>query len=326
MKSLDLSIVIPCKNEEGNLETLIKGIWTETTALKLNTEIIFIDDNSTDNTWGVIKGFANADNSSRFKVRGIKLGSPSGQQRAIISGYRYASGKFILTMDGDGQHPTKYIPYFWAQRSIEHAVVGIQNRERNSKSKSFMFRLFYSLYARLSELSIIENGGDFRLISIQLAKYLVARSSSFSVIRFLIAEEKIKTRTLDFKTESRISGTPSYTLRQRLSLVVHSIFHSSKLTSIANRAMLTLASGASLLIAAYAVSAYFRGLTVPGWTSTLLVFSTFATANFIILGILIKLIYNIWREIQFTDKSFVSETVGFKIKKNLGSHEKIDEV
>jgi dolichol-phosphate mannosyltransferase len=93
-----ISIVIPCHNEEMNIEPLIgrlKSFYGE-----YIHEIIPVDDNSQDNTAAVIHRLAEADP----RIKPVFRSPPNGVGRAITDGYRAATGRYVLSMDCDFQH------------------------------------------------------------------------------------------------------------------------------------------------------------------------------------------------------------------------------
>jgi len=90
-----VSVVIPCHNEEANIQQLIDEL------LKLYglyiREIIVVNDNSTDGTAHILSRIAN----SERRVKVITRGKPNGVGLALSDGYRAASGRYILSMDSD---------------------------------------------------------------------------------------------------------------------------------------------------------------------------------------------------------------------------------
>jgi len=103
---MDLSIVVPLYNECENIPELYSKIKSELQKLSLSYEIIFIDDGSTDGTWGVIEKLK-AENP---ELKGIKFRHNCGQTSAMVAGFDYASGKIIVTLDGDLQNDPSDIP------------------------------------------------------------------------------------------------------------------------------------------------------------------------------------------------------------------------
>ena len=91
----DLSLVIPCFNEEGNLPHLIAALRQAIEPLKFPYEIVITDDCSRDNSWKLLKEFAAQD--PRIRVQ--KLNRNSGESAASWAGMKASRGRYIVTLD-----------------------------------------------------------------------------------------------------------------------------------------------------------------------------------------------------------------------------------
>ena len=105
---VQLSFVIPCHNEEGNLRPLVSAIREAMKPLELGYEIIITDDRSTDNSWATLKELAGADP----RVRALRFAFNCGQSAAMWAGMKAATGRFIVTLDADLQNDPRDIPKF----------------------------------------------------------------------------------------------------------------------------------------------------------------------------------------------------------------------
>ncbi|RYH07482.1 glycosyltransferase family 2 protein [Tropicimonas sp. IMCC6043] len=101
---IDLSVVIPMKNEEANVEPLLEGIAQA--CAEVSHEILVVDDGSEDGT-GTAAGRMNA---RLGNVRLLAHPRSAGQSAAIHSGVLAARGRIICTLDGDGQNPPSELP------------------------------------------------------------------------------------------------------------------------------------------------------------------------------------------------------------------------
>lgn len=104
----ELSFVVPCHNEEGNLRPLIAAIREATEPLNISYEIVLTDDRSTDNSWALLKELAAADP----RIRALRFARNAGQSAAMWAGMRAARGKYIMTLDADLQNDPRDVPKF----------------------------------------------------------------------------------------------------------------------------------------------------------------------------------------------------------------------
>jgi len=120
-------IIIPTLNEKKN----IKKLFLQIKKLKINSDILFIDDNSTDGTRKEIINFKNKNKNTKYIFRPTKLGIGSAHKVGLIYGYK-KKYKQILTMDADGTHDPKYIKKMFFKSNNFDLI--ITNRFINSNS------------------------------------------------------------------------------------------------------------------------------------------------------------------------------------------------
>lgn len=99
VKKQIISVVIPCYNEDGNIELLYNKIKSSTENETI--EYVFIDDNSSDSTLSVIKKLSEEDSSVKY----ISFSRNFGHQSALKAGLENATGDCVISIDADLQHP-----------------------------------------------------------------------------------------------------------------------------------------------------------------------------------------------------------------------------
>ena len=105
----DISVVIPVYNSSENLDELYKQLKDALQSIAY--EIIFVDDCSSDNSWGEICRMAQIDST----ITAVGLRKNSGQDNALMAGFSYAEGNYICIMDDDLQHSPYDIPALYEQ-------------------------------------------------------------------------------------------------------------------------------------------------------------------------------------------------------------------
>lgn len=104
---MDLSIIVPLFNEEESINELFSWIKRVMTANNYSSEVIFVDDGSTDNSWSIIE---NLKQQNPEIVRGIKFRRNYGKSPALYCGFSIAKGDIVVTMDADLQDSPEEIP------------------------------------------------------------------------------------------------------------------------------------------------------------------------------------------------------------------------
>eukprot|EP00347_Sterkiella_histriomuscorum_P010412 403376402 len=121
MEQRKYSVLLPTYNERENLPLIMWLLMKTATEEKLNMEVVIIDDNSPDNTQGVVKGLQKIYGEDKIKLlaRPGKMGLGS----AYIDGLKYATGNFVILMDADLSHHPKFIPEFIKKQQETNADV-----------------------------------------------------------------------------------------------------------------------------------------------------------------------------------------------------------
>ncbi len=121
-----LSLVIPCHNEEGNLRQLAQAIAAALGPLGITYEVVVTDDCSTDRSWSVLKELAAAD--PRFRVQ--RFAYNCGESAASWAGMQAARGRYLVTMDADLQNDPRDLPAFLAALQKFDCVCGTRVETR----------------------------------------------------------------------------------------------------------------------------------------------------------------------------------------------------
>jgi len=139
--TLDLSIVIPLYNEKESLKELYNWITKVVSSKFASYELIFVDDGSNDGSWEVICQLKQQDPEH---IRGIRFQRNYGKSAALNTGFKYARGKVVITMDADLQDSPDEIPelYHLIEKEHFHLVSGWKKIRHDPLSKTLPSKLF----------------------------------------------------------------------------------------------------------------------------------------------------------------------------------------
>lgn len=279
-----VSVVIPCHNEEGNIQQLyteLKAVLSETGPY----ELLFVDDGSEDGTVNQILEIRKQD----INVKLIELSRNFGHQAALKAGLDNTIGKCVISMDADLQHPPALIPQLIEKWKQGYEVVYTQRLP--DKELSFLKRktsdLFYQLAQKLSSVPLHQGTADFRLLDRKVVDVLADMEERYLFYRGLVSWVGFKQTAVEYKAAERFAGTTNYTYRKMLSLAL------SGITSFSVRPLqLSMLLGfiiASLagIYGIYVVYAFaFTDQALPGWTSTTASVLFIGGIQLIMLGVL----------------------------------------
>jgi glycosyltransferase involved in cell wall biosynthesis len=149
---IQISLVVPAKNEEESIPELSQWIGRVMQAHGFSFEVLFIDDGSDDGTWEQIVKMNEEDN--RFK--GIRFNRNFGKSAALQTGFRAAKGKVVITMDADLQDSPDEIPGLYQMIAGEgyHLVSGWKKKRHDPISKTIPSKFFNYITRKLSGIKL----------------------------------------------------------------------------------------------------------------------------------------------------------------------------
>ena len=278
----DLSIVVPIYNEEFGIVEFAKQLKVNLDQLRIQYEVIFINDGSSDATQDKI------DSIKWSELKSFEFQFNAGHMKALEAGYEKSSGKLIITMDSDLQHPPKYIKHLIDKQKETNAdvVYGIRDsRKEDSLFKRLTAKFYYSLMRRLSGINIRTNAADFRLITKHVRDTLVELQEENKVFRLLIPSLGYKESEVLFQAEKRIFGSSKYGIKDMGLLAISSVL-SFSIKPLRWAIWIGLwAVILSLVWISYVIVAQFEGWVIQGWSSLIAAVILFAGVQLLLLGL-----------------------------------------
>ncbi|RNC89544.1 MAG: glycosyltransferase [Allomuricauda sp.] len=208
-----LSIVVPLYNEAENVGLLTEKIHQSLEGY--NYQIVYVDDFSTDRTKKVIKSMNDQ------KVHLIELKKNYGQSLALAAGIDYASGEYIITMDGDLQNDPSDIPQMleYAVEGEYDLITGIRQKRKDSLVKKIPSKIANFLVRRVTKLDIKDNGCALKVFTKDIAKGLNLYGEMHRFITLLAHLEGAQIKQLPVKHHARHAGVSKYGLERVFKVV-----------------------------------------------------------------------------------------------------------
>jgi dolichol-phosphate mannosyltransferase len=213
---MDLSVVIPVKNEAENIAQLVAEICTALDGF-LVYEIVFVDDGSDDTTAAEILRVAA--NTSRLRL--LRHAQCCGQSAAIRTGVRAARAAWIATLDGDGQNDPADIPRLWCLRSAGSEtqpvlINGWRARRQDRRSKRWASRIANAIRGRLLGDHTPDTACGLKLFPRALFLDLPYFDHMHRFLPALVMRERGIVRSVKVNHRPRRSGTSKYGIFDRL--------------------------------------------------------------------------------------------------------------
>lgn len=286
-----LSIIIPVYNEENNIHLLFDELVLYCTD---EYEVIFVNDGSTDNTLAEIEKVVNRNN--HYKC--ISLSRNFGHQNALMAGMEHAAGNRIIIMDGDLQHPPSLIPVMLQQlyNGFDLVVTRRNKTENIGPIKKMLGAIFYSFINAISDTKIEANVADFKAFNRKVLNSILQFKERELFLRGIFSWIGYKTTTIEFDAPARKFGKTKYSFGKMLKLALKG---TTSFSFKPLRIALLVGSFISLFAFAFgifALIAFFKGNTVPGWASLIIAVMFLGGTQLLAIGLLGEYIASLFTE------------------------------
>jgi polyisoprenyl-phosphate glycosyltransferase len=310
-KYTNVSVVIPVYNSSKCLSELEKRLSRVLNDLHGGYEVILVDDGSSDDSWQVIVDIV----SNNYKFRAAQLMKNCGQTRATIVGIGMATGDVVITMDDDLQHDPECIPEILTEMLKKDNCDCIYAYFPDKKHVGYR-----NVASRvISFINTQATGGkrpvrlsSFRFMRKEIARIVSTNSSTHPSIAATIFACTDRILYIPVTHKERFSGRSNYTLSKQFRIALDNICNVSMLPLRAISATGLIASGISAILFCYIIFKYLHGgITVAGWTSTVVLITFFSGLILLALGIIGEYMVRILREVQDFRGAPVRQCIGF---------------
>jgi glycosyltransferase involved in cell wall biosynthesis len=306
-----LSIVVPLYNEAAGLARLHDRLIALGTTLRqrysLGSEVVYVDDGSTDSTLSIARGLA----ASALDVQVVSLSRNFGKEAALMAGLDHARRGAVLFMDGDGQHPPDLIEKlvgYWIDDGYDVVYTAKAHRDNEPALRRLAVHGFYALINWGARQKIPEDAGDFRLLSPRAAaalRQLPERNRFFKGLASWIGFRQIR---VDYEPAPRAHGATTFSAGRLIGLSIEGLTSFSvaplRFASLLGVLLATLAFlfGLSILW-----ETWVSGKSVPGYPSLVVGLMTIGGVQLIMIGIVGEYIGKILSELKARPIYFVAE-------------------
>lgn len=310
MTGPQLSIVIPCYNEEACLGELHRRISAAAkAAVGESYELVLVNDGSRDESWALMQRLGESDP----RLLAINLSRNHGHQLALTAGLDLCSGERILIIDADLQDPPELLGDMLAAMESQGAdVVYAVRRARAGETafKKATASLFYRTLSKLTDVPIPLDTGDFRLMSRRALDALLSLPEQARFIRGMVAWIGFRQVPFLYDRHERHAGSSKYPIGKMLAFALDAItgFSTAPLRWASHFGLALV--GVSILLLAYIAISWLNGSTIQGWTSMMLVTVVLGAVQMLVLGMIGEYLGRLYIESKRRPLYIVADVIG----------------
>ena len=296
-----ISFVFSFKNEENNLEVLIKRVDTSVKKLKnYNYELIFVNDDSDDNSAKILENL-----QKTFPITLINMSRTFGVGPCVLAGFNHAKGDCVVYMDSDLQDPPELLDKLINKYENGADVVHTVRTQRlgEKKIKLLLTKIAYKLINFLSDINLPSEAGDFKLISKKALSKILDQKESRPYIRGLSVWVGFKQAYVEYVRKPRHEGKTKFPLFSAgpISQFVNGVTAYSLKPLYFGIILGMISIVFSILLIFYAFYMKFTNLAVPGTAGIIITISFFSGIILLTIGITGLYIARIFEEVRGRD-------------------------
>lgn len=270
----DVSIVIPCYNEEENAAAIYAAAVAQIEPLGLSFEILFIDNDSRDRTVEIIGNICAQDSRVRLIVNTRNFGQMRSPTHAIYQ----CRGRAVIGLCADFQDPPEMIPEFidrW--QAGADIVLGVRREERKAGFLLRSFReLSYWLAARFGDYPVVRNATGFGLYTARVIDATRQLAEPEPFFRGMLVETGYSVETIPYSRPPRAGGESKNDFFSLLDFAMSSLAGASKRLLRVPLYIGAFAAFLTLLMLVGGGVAFFLGRPIAGWFISAVVQAQFA--------------------------------------------------
>jgi len=223
---LKLSLVVPVYFEQEVIHQFIKETVEELLVLKVNYEIIFIDDGSTDATAKLIKEEAKENKNIKL----LELSYNHGKQAAVTAGIHHATGDYMIYMDPDLQDPPKEIKNFIAEIEKGYDLVfGVRKEKKDSLKNRVFSKIFWSVLEKYTGLNLPRGLAVMRIFNRDFAAQFLMYKEQNRFIEGIFMHIGMHQSVITIEQRERFAGVSKFNFKRKMNLAFDAIFDFSEL-------------------------------------------------------------------------------------------------
>ena len=303
-KTLLLSIVVPCFNEEPCIEAFVRAV--DETKLS-DLEFLFVNDGSTDGTLRILRKLAEKDS----RVHYVSFSRNFGKEAALLAGLRKAQGDLIVTMDADLQDPPNLLPEMVQgieEEGFDCVATRRMTREGEPPVRSWFARRFYWVMRHFSDVALVDGARDYRMMTRQVVETILSLPEVNRFTKGIYQWVGFDTKWIAFPNVERVAGQTKWSFWKLLGYSLEGILaFSTKPLQVASILGVLCCGFAFLALLFVFARALFFGDPVGGWPSLVCIIVFLGGLQLFFIGVLGAYLAKTYSEAKHRPLYFIKE-------------------
>lgn len=292
---MQLSLIVPCYNEQDNVEAFHDACRAAFDGRIASYELIFVNDGSRDDTWARLTALQE---KTDVPVKLIDLSRNFGKEAAMYAGMQRAEGEFVTVIDADLQQPPEKaleMVRFLEENPDFDAVAAYQDARREGRFTALCKKLFYHVIDAACDIPFKADASDFRTLRRGVVQAILSMGEYHRFSKGIFSWVGFRTHYLPYTVQPRHAGKTSWSFVKLCRYAVEGIVSFSTFPlriATVTGALMAFMSLIYILIVVIKKLAY--GIAVPGYATIVVLILFTGGLQMIMLGIIGQYIARIY--------------------------------
>lgn len=215
--SVKLSLVVPCYNEEDNVENFFRHVKDGLRSYTDSYEIVFVNDGSRDETEKKLKKIFKDNNDTKITV--VSFSRNFGKEAAMYAGLSNAKGDYVTIIDADLQQDVKYVVEMAEILDKDEdvfMVAAFQEKRKEGKLMTLCKENFYKLLNKITDVPFVENASDFRMMRRCVVESILSLTEYHRFSKGIFSWVGYNTVSIPYEVKEREAGETKWNFRKLL--------------------------------------------------------------------------------------------------------------
>lgn len=309
---MKLSLVVPCYNEEGNVEKFFSEVKRVFNGKVEDYEFVFVNDGSKDSTLTKLKKLYNEQKDSNIQV--LSFSRNFGKESAIYAGLNNAKGDLVCLIDADlQQRPEVVLEMLDVMNSKEDVdcVTAYQDERKEGKMMTAMKSMFYKVINGIAEVRFVNGASDFRLMKRSMVNAILEMTEYHRFSKGIFSWVGFNTEYIPYTVEERESGESKWGFKKLLKYAFEGIVSFTTFPLKLSTYVGFLSSFISIIyLIVVVVQKLAFGINVPGYATIVVLVLLLGGLQLFSLGILGEYLSKIYVQVKNRPVYILKEHLG----------------
>ncbi len=285
---MQLSLIVPCFNEEGNVGRFFEETNRAFSGKIDNYEFVFINDGSKDNTYLKLKELY--ENNKDIAIQVLSFSRNFGKESAIYAGLKEAKGDYACIIDADLQQRPEVVLQMMNEMAADETLDCVTAYQEDRKEGALLTKFksaFYEIINKIAEVNFVNGASDFRLLNRKMIDAVLSMSEYHRFSKGIFSWVGFNTKYIPYEVQEREVGESKWSFLKLFKYAIEGIMAFSTLPlRLSTSVGFISAVGAIVYLVVVVLQKLVSGIDIPGYATIIVLILFLGGMQLFCLGIL----------------------------------------